>query len=156
MCKDLCFSHLTLRFPSTFKKHWNPSKPLSQPQLYFEIFNAFKSMIWSVRPERKVNIKPLRVVYIRQNTSKNNPNNFCVPCIWSFFFFLVFLTISSQGYLPANAERRDSVLQRKRQEYFGFIQQYYDSRNDEHHQDTYRQVYTNTPWPACVHSVRVE
>uniref|UniRef100_A0A3B3DL53 TBC1 domain family, member 22a n=1 Tax=Oryzias melastigma TaxID=30732 RepID=A0A3B3DL53_ORYME len=44
------------------------------------------------------------------------------------------------GYLPANAERRESVLQRKRQEYFGFIQQYYDSRNDEHHQDTYRQV----------------
>ncbi|XP_054656057.1 TBC1 domain family member 22A isoform X3 [Dunckerocampus dactyliophorus] len=45
------------------------------------------------------------------------------------------------GYLPANAERRDNVLQRKRQEYFGFIQQYYDSRNDEHHQDTYRQIF---------------
>ncbi|XP_020782200.1 TBC1 domain family member 22A isoform X3 [Boleophthalmus pectinirostris] len=45
------------------------------------------------------------------------------------------------GYLPANAERRESVLQRKRQEYFGFIQQYYDSRNDEHHQDTYRQIF---------------
>uniref|UniRef100_A0A3B3T1J0 TBC1 domain family, member 22a n=1 Tax=Paramormyrops kingsleyae TaxID=1676925 RepID=A0A3B3T1J0_9TELE len=44
------------------------------------------------------------------------------------------------GYLPANAERRESTLQRKRQEYFGFIEQYYDSRNDEHHQDTYRQV----------------
>ncbi|XP_037837139.1 TBC1 domain family member 22A isoform X4 [Kryptolebias marmoratus] len=45
------------------------------------------------------------------------------------------------GYLPANAERRESVLQRKRQEYFGFIQQYYDSRNEEHHQDTYRQIF---------------
>uniref|UniRef100_A0A3P9LLM2 TBC1 domain family, member 22a n=1 Tax=Oryzias latipes TaxID=8090 RepID=A0A3P9LLM2_ORYLA len=45
------------------------------------------------------------------------------------------------GYLPANAERRESVLQRKRQEYFGFIEQYYDSRNDEHHQDTYRQIF---------------
>uniref|UniRef100_A0A8C7S467 TBC1 domain family, member 22a n=1 Tax=Oncorhynchus mykiss TaxID=8022 RepID=A0A8C7S467_ONCMY len=44
------------------------------------------------------------------------------------------------GYLPANTERRESTLQRKRQEYFGFIEQYYDSRNDEHHQDTYRQV----------------
>ncbi|XP_070848550.1 TBC1 domain family member 22A isoform X1 [Chaetodon trifascialis] len=49
------------------------------------------------------------------------------------------------GYLPANAERRDSVLQRKRQEYFGFIQQYYDSRNDEHHQDTYRQIHIDIP-----------
>lgn len=49
------------------------------------------------------------------------------------------------GYLPANAERRDSVLQRKRQEYFGFIQQYYDSRNEEHHQDTYRQIHIDIP-----------
>lgn len=37
-------------------------------------------------------------------------------------------------------ERRKLTLQRKREEYFGFIQQYYDSRNEEHHQDTYRQV----------------
>ncbi|CAL1568620.1 unnamed protein product [Knipowitschia caucasica] len=49
------------------------------------------------------------------------------------------------GYLPANAERRESVLQRKRQEYFGFIQQYYDSRNDEPHQDTYRQIHIDIP-----------
>ncbi|KAJ8381650.1 hypothetical protein SKAU_G00024280 [Synaphobranchus kaupii] len=49
------------------------------------------------------------------------------------------------GYLPANTERRESTLQRKRQEYFGFIQQYYDSRNDEHHQDTYRQIHIDIP-----------
>ncbi|XP_070997838.1 TBC1 domain family member 22A isoform X2 [Oncorhynchus clarkii lewisi] len=49
------------------------------------------------------------------------------------------------GYLPANTERRESTLQRKRQEYFGFIEQYYDSRNDEHHQDTYRQIHIDTP-----------
>ncbi|XP_074188989.1 TBC1 domain family member 22B-like [Rhinolophus sinicus] len=45
-----------------------------------------------------------------------------------------------QGYLPANTERRALTLQRKREEYFGFIEQYYDSRNEEHHQDTYRQL----------------
>uniref|UniRef100_A0A3P8ZT55 Rab-GAP TBC domain-containing protein n=1 Tax=Esox lucius TaxID=8010 RepID=A0A3P8ZT55_ESOLU len=50
-----------------------------------------------------------------------------------------------QGYLPANTERRESTLQRKRQEYFGFIEQYYDSRNDEHHQDTYRQICIDIP-----------
>ncbi|XP_010885283.2 TBC1 domain family member 22A isoform X1 [Esox lucius] len=49
------------------------------------------------------------------------------------------------GYLPANTERRESTLQRKRQEYFGFIEQYYDSRNDEHHQDTYRQICIDIP-----------
>nr|XP_055047453.1 TBC1 domain family member 22A isoform X1 [Misgurnus anguillicaudatus] len=49
------------------------------------------------------------------------------------------------GYLPANAERRESTLQRKRQEYFGFIEQYYDSRNDENHQDTYRQIHIDIP-----------
>ncbi|XP_016127182.1 TBC1 domain family member 22B-like [Sinocyclocheilus grahami] len=37
------------------------------------------------------------------------------------------------GYLPANRERRDLVLQRKREEYFGFIEQYYNSRTDENH-----------------------
>uniref|UniRef100_K7G837 TBC1 domain family member 22B n=1 Tax=Pelodiscus sinensis TaxID=13735 RepID=K7G837_PELSI len=45
------------------------------------------------------------------------------------------------GYLPANKERRKLTLQRKREEYFGFIEQYYDSRNEEHHQDTYRQIH---------------
>ncbi|XP_067915242.1 TBC1 domain family member 22A isoform X7 [Heterodontus francisci] len=49
------------------------------------------------------------------------------------------------GYLPANAERRESTLQRKRAEYFAFIEQYYDSRNDEHHQDTYRQIAIDIP-----------
>ncbi|KAG2460263.1 TB22A protein, partial [Polypterus senegalus] len=49
------------------------------------------------------------------------------------------------GYLPANVERRESTLQRKRKEYFGFIEQYYDSRNDEHHQDTYRQIHIDIP-----------
>ncbi|MBN3304647.1 TB22B protein, partial [Amia calva] len=43
------------------------------------------------------------------------------------------------GYLPANMERRELVLRRKREEYFGFIEQYYDSRNDDNHRDTYRQ-----------------
>jgi hypothetical protein len=55
-----------------------------------------------------------------------------------------------QGYLPANTERRTLTLQRKREEYFGFIEQYYDSRNEEHHQDTYRQV---QPSPAASCSV---
>ncbi|TSK13171.1 TBC1 domain family member 22B [Bagarius yarrelli] len=53
--------------------------------------------------------------------------------------------MTQAGYLPANAERRASTLQRKRQEYFGFIEQYYDSRNDEHHQDTYRQIHIDIP-----------
>ncbi|XP_043932464.1 TBC1 domain family member 22B [Protopterus annectens] len=49
------------------------------------------------------------------------------------------------GYLPANMERREITLQRKREEYFAFIEQYYDSRNDEHHQDTYRQIHIDIP-----------
>ncbi|XP_061114006.1 TBC1 domain family member 22B isoform X1 [Conger conger] len=49
------------------------------------------------------------------------------------------------GYLPANMERRDLVLKRKRDEYFGFIEQYYHSRTDEHHRDTYRQIHIDIP-----------
>ncbi|XP_012928027.1 TBC1 domain family member 22A isoform X4 [Heterocephalus glaber] len=49
------------------------------------------------------------------------------------------------GYLPANVERRPATLQRKQKEYFAFIEHYYDSRNDEVHQDTYRQIHIDIP-----------
>ncbi|KAL1767663.1 TBC1 domain family member 22A isoform X2 [Sigmodon hispidus] len=49
------------------------------------------------------------------------------------------------GYLPANADRRPATLQRKQKEYFAFIEHYYNSRNDEAHQDTYRQIHIDIP-----------
>ncbi|XP_020031004.2 TBC1 domain family member 22A isoform X3 [Castor canadensis] len=49
------------------------------------------------------------------------------------------------GYLPANVDRRPATLQRKQKEYFAFIKHYYDSRNDEAHQDTYRQIHIDIP-----------
>ena len=45
-----------------------------------------------------------------------------------------------QGYLPLIAERREAMLERKRQEYHNFIVQYYSTRLQDIHQDTYRQV----------------
>lgn len=49
------------------------------------------------------------------------------------------------GYLPANSERRAAVLERKREEYFNFVKQYYDTRNDDVHQETYRQIHIDIP-----------
>lgn len=49
------------------------------------------------------------------------------------------------GYLPASAERRAATLQRKREEYFALVERYYGSRNDESHQDTYRQIHIDIP-----------
>nr|XP_033814605.1 TBC1 domain family member 22A isoform X1 [Geotrypetes seraphini] len=49
------------------------------------------------------------------------------------------------GYLPANVERREGTLQRKQKEYFAFIEQYYDSRNDDANQGTYRQILIDIP-----------
>ncbi|XP_067096037.1 TBC1 domain family member 22B isoform X1 [Osmerus mordax] len=49
------------------------------------------------------------------------------------------------GYLPANMERRELVLRRKRDEYFGFIEQYYHSRTDDNYRDTYRQIHIDIP-----------
>ncbi|XP_033746626.1 TBC1 domain family member 22B-like isoform X1 [Pecten maximus] len=43
------------------------------------------------------------------------------------------------GYLPASLDRREPTLLRKRNEYFGFIEQYYDTRHQEMHQETFRQ-----------------
>ena len=51
-----------------------------------------------------------------------------------------------QGYLPANNERRAGMLQRKRQEYFSLIEQYYETRHHEQHQETFRQVPPSVHW----------
>lgn len=49
------------------------------------------------------------------------------------------------GYLPANVDRRPATLQRKQKEYFAFVDHYYDSRKDDVHQDTYRQIHIDIP-----------
>ncbi|XP_076032133.1 TBC1 domain family member 22 isoform X1 [Oratosquilla oratoria] len=49
------------------------------------------------------------------------------------------------GYLPANMERREDTLKRKREEYWSFVQQYYDTRHDDIHLDTYRQIHIDIP-----------
>ncbi|KAF0305156.1 TBC1 domain family member 22B [Amphibalanus amphitrite] len=49
------------------------------------------------------------------------------------------------GYLPLPRERREPTLCRKRDEYWSFVQQYYDTRHDDIHQDTYRQIHIDIP-----------
>lgn len=49
------------------------------------------------------------------------------------------------GYLPVNIDRRQTVLDRKRQEYFNFLEQYYDTRHEDIHQDTFRQIHIDIP-----------
>lgn len=49
------------------------------------------------------------------------------------------------GYLPANAERRKEVLERKRLDYLNLVQQYYHTDGDETFQDTYRQIHIDIP-----------
>ena len=60
--------------------------------------------------------------------------------------------VTAQGYLPANIDRREETLQRKRQEYRNFIDQYYHMRSDPLHVDTFRQVgiYTHVHVCMCV------
>ena len=58
--------------------------------------------------------------------------------------------VTVQGYLPANIDRREETLQRKRQEYRNFIDQYYHMRSDPLHVDTFRQVGIHTYMYACV------
>ncbi|XP_077995260.1 TBC1 domain family member 22B-like [Glandiceps talaboti] len=49
------------------------------------------------------------------------------------------------GYLPTNIERRLITLERKRAEYFGFIDQYFETRHELTHKDTYRQIHIDIP-----------
>lgn len=52
---------------------------------------------------------------------------------------------TSQGYLPASLERRQSLLERKRLDYWNLVCQYYDTERDEVYQDTYRQIHIDIP-----------
>ncbi|KAI8501748.1 hypothetical protein Bbelb_201600 [Branchiostoma belcheri] len=49
------------------------------------------------------------------------------------------------NYLPANVERRSMMLERKREEYFRFVDQYYPSRTQELHVETWRQIHIDIP-----------
>lgn len=49
------------------------------------------------------------------------------------------------GYLPPAADRRQATLERKRKEYFSFIDQYYDTRHQEMHEETFRQILKDIP-----------
>nr|CAB3266833.1 TBC1 domain family member 22B-like [Phallusia mammillata] len=49
------------------------------------------------------------------------------------------------GYLPANKDRRESVLKRKRNEYFKFVEQYYECREQPMYQQTYHQIHIDIP-----------
>lgn len=44
------------------------------------------------------------------------------------------------GYLPARIERRQPTLERKRNEYRSFVQQYFDGRHSDVNQSTYKQI----------------
>ncbi|CAI8031626.1 TBC1 domain family member 22A [Geodia barretti] len=49
------------------------------------------------------------------------------------------------GYLPANIDRREDTLKRKRLEYKNSIDQYYHMRSDTLHRDTFRQIHIDVP-----------
>lgn len=49
------------------------------------------------------------------------------------------------GYVPVNLERRQGVLERKRQDYWILVEQYYYAERDEAHQDTYHQIHIDVP-----------
>ncbi|XP_029650355.1 TBC1 domain family member 22B isoform X3 [Octopus sinensis] len=49
------------------------------------------------------------------------------------------------GYLPVDCDRRQPTLERKRKEYFSFVEQYYGTRHQVEHQDTFRQIHIDIP-----------
>merc|ERR1711983_228103 len=49
------------------------------------------------------------------------------------------------GYLPGNASRQIEVLQRKQEEYQRYVDQYFATKDQDVHQDTYRQIHIDIP-----------
>ncbi|CAF0971571.1 unnamed protein product [Adineta steineri] len=49
------------------------------------------------------------------------------------------------GYLSSKIERREDTLTRKREEYWSYVSQYYHTRTEIEHQDTFRQIHIDIP-----------
>ncbi|EGD75589.1 TBC1 domain family member 22A [Salpingoeca rosetta] len=49
------------------------------------------------------------------------------------------------GYLPANLERRQATLERKREEYKALVHRYYDTRHDAENKKTFHQIQIDVP-----------
>ncbi|KAK2147459.1 hypothetical protein LSH36_551g00022 [Paralvinella palmiformis] len=49
------------------------------------------------------------------------------------------------GYIPPMLDRREITLERKRQEYYNFLEQYLETRHQELHQHTFRQIQIDIP-----------
>lgn len=49
------------------------------------------------------------------------------------------------GYIPPKVERQNETLTRKRDEYWSYVSQYYHTRNESDHQDTFRQIHIDIP-----------
>jgi len=49
------------------------------------------------------------------------------------------------GYIPINFDKRGPMLKRKREEYWNLVEQYYGTRLEDTHQDTFRQIHIDIP-----------
>jgi hypothetical protein len=49
------------------------------------------------------------------------------------------------GYLPGNGSRQHEVMLRKKEEYFHCVEQYFLTKDQDVHQDTYRQIHIDIP-----------
>jgi len=49
------------------------------------------------------------------------------------------------GYLPPTPAKTQEVLQRKREEYSGYVDQYFDNKEEDIHRDTFRQIAIDVP-----------
>ena len=49
------------------------------------------------------------------------------------------------GYLPATTVRQEEVLLRKQEEYCQYVTQYFQTKDQDIHQDTYRQIHIDIP-----------
>lgn len=49
------------------------------------------------------------------------------------------------GYLPGSVLRQKELLQRKQDEYAGYVRQYFATKDQDVHQDTYRQIHIDIP-----------
>ncbi|XP_028968980.1 TBC1 domain family member 22B [Galendromus occidentalis] len=105
---------------------WKPSVKAFEPPQRRGLEHKFREILQSETPD----LEKLRTL-----SWKGIPTQ-VRPLVWKIL----------SGYLPVSADRRRPVLDRKREEYFSYVRQYYDNRSeDQMHQETYRQIHIDIP-----------
>jgi len=111
--------------PRVTPKRESPPKGVQSP-------DAEKDRLRCQKFEKVLSESPVRIPELEKLSWSGVPQSYRTR-VWKMLC----------GYLPAG--KSDLVLQRKREEYLGYVNQYFNNKEEDIHKDTFRQISIDVP-----------